>query len=283
MTPTGCAATRRCAWWSATGRQWGGLPLPAKWLTRPQNLAALIDLPGRWIDKVHARHPPKIIVLDMGSSESPTYGEQEGSAYNGHFGCTCYHPLFVFNQLGDLERCALRSGNVHSADGWRKVLEPLIARYRGMVKRRYFRGDAAFANPEIYAFLEAEGMGYAIRLLANRVLQDKIGYLLKLRSGRPSQKVRHYYASSSYQAQSWKKPRRVVAKVEWHPGELIPASALSSPTWRGRPNASSPSTTSAARRSSGPRKARTRSNVDPPVMPHLRRQRRASPARCAGL
>jgi hypothetical protein len=25
------------------------------WLTRPQNLAALIDLPGRWIDKVHAR------------------------------------------------------------------------------------------------------------------------------------------------------------------------------------------------------------------------------------
>jgi hypothetical protein len=80
------------------------------WLTRPQNLAARIDLPGRWIDKVHARRPPKIIVLDMDSSESPTYGEQEGSAYNGHFGCTCYHPLFVFNQLGDLERCALRIG-----------------------------------------------------------------------------------------------------------------------------------------------------------------------------
>jgi len=39
-------------------------------------------------------------------------------------GCTCYHPLFVFNQLGDVERCALRSGNVHSADGWRAVLEP---------------------------------------------------------------------------------------------------------------------------------------------------------------
>jgi hypothetical protein len=50
------------------------------------------------------------IVLDMDSSESPTYGEQVGSAYNGHFGCTCYHPLFVFNQLGDVERCALRPG-----------------------------------------------------------------------------------------------------------------------------------------------------------------------------
>jgi len=192
------------------------------WLTRPQNLAALIDLPGRWIDKVHARRPPKIIVLDMDSSESPTYGEQEGSAYNGHFGCTCYHPLFVFNQLGDLERCALRSGNVHSAEGWRAVLEPVITRYRGMVKRRYFRGDAAFANPEIYEFLEAEVMGYAIRLPANRVLQDKIGYLLTRPAGRPPHEVRRYYASFSYQAQSWKKPRRVVAKVEWHPSELYP-------------------------------------------------------------
>jgi len=51
---------------------------------------------------LHARRPPKIIVLDMDSRESPTYGEQEGSAYNGHFGRTCYHPLFVFSQLGDL-------------------------------------------------------------------------------------------------------------------------------------------------------------------------------------
>ena len=192
------------------------------WLTRPQNLAALIDLPGRWIDKVHARRPPKIIVLDMDSSESPTYGEQEGSAYNGHFGCTCYHPLFVFNQLGDVERCALRPGNVHSADGWRAVLEPVIVRYRDRVKRLYFRGDAAFANPEIYEFLEAEGMGYAIRLPANRVLQDKIGYLLKRPAGRPPHEIRRYFASFSYEAQSWKKPRRVVAKVEWHAAELYP-------------------------------------------------------------
>ena len=161
-------------------------------------------------------------MLDMDSSESPTYGEQEGSAYNGHFGCTCYHPLFVFNQFGDVERCALRPGNVHSADGWRAVLEPVIARYRGTVKRLYFRGDAAFANPEIYEFLEAEGMGYTIRLPANRVLQDKIGYLLKRPVGRPPHEVRRYYASFSYQAQSWNKPRRVVAKVEWHPGELYP-------------------------------------------------------------
>jgi len=193
-----------------------------KWLSRPENLIALADLPGQWIDKVHRLRPPKVIVLDMDSSESPTYGDQEGSAYNGHFGCTCYHPLFVFNQLGDVERCALRPGNVHSADGWRVVLEPVIARYRGIVKRLYFRGDAAFANPEIYEFLESEGMGYAIRLPANSILQSKIGYLLKRPVGRPAHDLRRYFASFSYQAQSWRKPRRVVAKVEWHPGELYP-------------------------------------------------------------
>jgi hypothetical protein len=165
---------------------------------------------------------PQAIVLDMDSSESPTYGEQEGSAYNGHFGCTCYHPVFVFNQLGDVERCGLRPGNVHSADGWRGVLEPVILRYRGIVKRLYFRGDAAFANPEIYEFLEAEGIGYTIRLPANAVLQNRIGHLLKRPIGRPPHEVRRFYASFTYQAQSWNKPRRVVAKVEWHAGELYP-------------------------------------------------------------
>ena len=193
-----------------------------EWLAGPENLAALADLPGQWIDAVHKRRQPRVVVLDMDSSESPTYGDQEGSAYNGHFGCTCYPPLFVFNQLGDLERCVLRSGNVHSADGWHAVLEPVIARYRGTVKRLYFRGDAAFANPEIYEFIEAEGIGYTIRLPANSVLQDRIGYLLKRPVGRPPLEVRRYYASFSYPAKSWKKPRRVVAKVEWHPGELYP-------------------------------------------------------------
>ena len=75
---------------------------------------------------MHARGPPNGIILDMDSSESPTHGEQEGSAWNGHFGCTCYHPLFLFNQFGDLECCRLRPGNVHSAEGWRLVLEPVI-------------------------------------------------------------------------------------------------------------------------------------------------------------
>ena len=189
-------------------------------LATDDNRAAPAELSGVWIDRVNDRNPPKLIVLDMDSSVSPTHGEQEGTAYNGHFGCTCYHPLFGFNRFGDLERCTLRPGNVHSAREWRDVLDPVVAHYRDRLLPRYFRGDAAFALPGIYELLEAEGFRYAIRLPANKVLQDSIAHLLKRPVGRPPNAVRRYHANFSYQAASWTKPRRVVAKVEWHPGEL---------------------------------------------------------------
>ncbi len=142
--------------------------------------------------------------------------------YNGHFGCTCYHPLFVFNQDGDVERAMLRHGNVASADDWRAVLLPAIERYREVDLPKYFRGDAAFAIPGLYDLLESESYEYAIRLKANSVLQRRIDHLLKRPVGRPPKTPRRLYHSFEYQAQSWDTPRRVVAKVEWHPGELFP-------------------------------------------------------------
>jgi hypothetical protein len=153
---------------------------------------------------------------------SETYGEQEGTAFNGHFGCTCYHPLFCFNQFGDVEQSLLRDGNVHSAKDWRAVLESVVARYQGRNNPRYFRADAAFANPEIYEYLEAEGFEYAIRLPANDALQRDIEPLLNRPVGRPSNTPVVWYAGFLYQAKSWNRARRVVAKVEWHHGELFP-------------------------------------------------------------
>jgi hypothetical protein len=102
------------------------------------------------------------------------------------------------------------------------VLKPVVARYQGKVSRIYFRADAGFANPEVYEYLEAEGIKYAIRLPANRILQERIGYRLKRPVGRPPNEVGRSYANFTYQAGSWSKPRRVIAKVEWHPDELYP-------------------------------------------------------------
>jgi hypothetical protein len=212
----GKAAKGRAASPSQMGR------FETQWLAAPANLRALADLSGNWIDRVRAGRSTQEVVLDIDSSVSPTYGEQEQSIWNGHFGCTCYHPLFVFNQFGDLERCALRPGNVHSADDWESTLMPVVARYRNRDARIRFRGDAAFAAPSMYEYLETEGIEYAIRLPANQVLQSRIAHLLKRPVGRPPHHVRRSYASFYYQAASWSRPRRVIAKVEWHCGELFP-------------------------------------------------------------
>ena len=193
-------------------------------LALPENRAALADLNGQWIDRFHDRNGLKYIVLDMDSSVSPTHGDQEGTAWNGHFDCNCYHPNFLFNQFGMLERCALRNGNVHSADGWRDVLDPVIARYAGRnLGGHFFRADAAYAIPALYERLEESGYFYAIRMKKNAVLEGCIAHRLTRPVGRPSKtKVKRFYEDFQYKAASWDKPRRVIAKIEWHPGELFP-------------------------------------------------------------
>lgn len=191
-------------------------------LSSKSNLTALMKLSGQWIDQVHRRQPLKQLILDMDSSVSETYGRQQGTAYNGHFECTCYHPLFLFNQFGDLEWAMLRRGNNASAKFWRRVLLPVIERYRHLNIPKFFRGDAAFAIPALYGFLEAEQFSYTIRLKANPVLEREIEHLLTRPVGRPSHQPKVFYHSFQYQAKSWQQARRVVAKVEWHAGELFP-------------------------------------------------------------
>ena len=167
-----------------------------------------------------SRTPHRRVILDMDSSESPVHGEQEGASYNGHFGSMCYHPLFVFNQFGDCEGAMLRAGNVHSAHRWRDVLDPILSRYGGV--RRYFRADAAFAKPDIYEYLEERRVFYSIRLPSNKVLQYEIAPLLIRPVGRPPKRPVILYDDFWYRAESWDRARRVVAKVEWHRGELFP-------------------------------------------------------------
>ena len=123
-------------------------------LTLEENIEALSSINDAWVDKAVSYSTDKKIVLDMDSSEFPVHGAQEGSSYNGHYGSRCYHPLFVFNQYGDCEGAVLRPGNVHSSNGWKNLLEPIIHRYRETKKKLYFRADAAFASPDVYEYLE---------------------------------------------------------------------------------------------------------------------------------
>src|SRR5262249_23752398 len=133
MTPSACATIRLCAGLSAAKRRRGARLRRARWgasrrngSRRPRTSLLLPTCLASGSALCTAEgHPVASCYMD--SSVSPTHGEQEMSVWNGHYACTCYHPLFVFNQFGDLERCALRAGNVHSADGWDDVLKPVVA------------------------------------------------------------------------------------------------------------------------------------------------------------
>ena len=135
------------------------------------------------------------VVLDMDSTESPVHGQQEGSAYNGHFESVCYHPLLLFNGHGDCLAAKLRPGNVHSAEDWDELLLPEIERQQAAGKQVAFRGDAAFAKPEIYEALEERGADYAIRIPANKNLELEIEDILFRPPGRPGRKPLVRYKS----------------------------------------------------------------------------------------
>ena len=193
-----------------------------EFLTQEDNLKGLARINTQWIERAMAHTLHRRVILDMDSSESPVHGQQEGAAYNGHFECVCYHPLFLFNQFGDCEAATLRPGNVHSADDWQELLEPVVKGYRKKGLRLLFRGDAAFGKPKVYDYLESKHIGYAIRLPSNQVPQRDIAHRLVRPTEWPSPPPIVSYHDSVYQAQSWNVSRRVVAKMEWRQGELFP-------------------------------------------------------------
>jgi hypothetical protein len=142
----------------------------------------------------------------------------------------------LFNGEGDCLAAKLRPGNVHSAEDWEELLRPEIERQQELGKEVVFRADAAFAKPEIYETLEKRSVEYAIRIPANDSLERDIAELLTRLVGRPSHKPVVWYKGFLHQAASWKTARWVVAKVEFHFGELFPrvgfiVTNLEMPSW----------------------------------------------------
>jgi hypothetical protein len=195
-------------------------------LAEEGNFAGLARLNRELIGKAETIPWQYRAVLDMDSTEIPVYGEQAQSADNGHFESTCYHPRLLFNREGDCLAAKLRPGNVHSAEGWEELLLAEIERQQTLGKEVVFRADAAFAKPEIYEALEERGVKYAIRIPANDTMVRDIEELLIRPVGRPSHKPVVRDKSFLYRAANWSKARRVVAKVEFHAGELFPRVAF---------------------------------------------------------
>ncbi|HVE73964.1 MAG TPA: IS1380 family transposase [Mycobacteriales bacterium] len=163
---------------------------------------------------------PARIVLDLDSTDDPTHGEQEGSAYHGYFRQHMYHPLLVFDgETGQFITAILRPGAAHAGHGALAVLKRLVARLRarwpGVTIE--LRADAGFAKPEIYAYCEREQITYTIGLGSNARLAALAAPLtaaaLADSAKADGTKVR-LLAETVYQADSWPAPRRVIIKVE---------------------------------------------------------------------
>lgn len=163
---------------------------------------------------------PKKILLDFDSTDDPTHGEQEGSAYHGYHRQRMYHPLLVFDgETNQLITAVLRGGATHASKGALAILRRIVQRIRqawdGVGIE--IRADAGFAVPEIYDYCEAEGIDYTIGLVSNPRLGAMAAPLLE-QAKRESEesgggKVR-LLSDAFYRAESWEHARRVVYKAE---------------------------------------------------------------------
>jgi len=163
--------------------------------------------------------PPQHIVLDIDSTDDPTYGAQEGTAYHGYYNQHMYHPLLVFDgQTDQLITTVLRPGNVHASRGVISVLRVLVTQLRARWPSLdiEIRADSGCAVPRLYQFCERRGLTFTIGLVPNARLKTLAAPLLAQAHAQRDQtgeKVR-LVAETSYQAGSWDRPRRVVYKAE---------------------------------------------------------------------
>jgi hypothetical protein len=163
---------------------------------------------------------PRRILIDVDSTDDPTHGHQEGTAYHGYYGQHMYHPLLLFDGATDqLITAVLRPGNVHASQGvvavLKRVVRAMRARWPGVAIE--VRIDAGGAVPAIYDFCERETIGYTIGLVPNRRLEALAAPLLaeaaRQREATGTETVR-LVGEATYQAGSWPRARRVVIKAE---------------------------------------------------------------------
>jgi hypothetical protein len=157
------------------------------------------------------------VTLDLDSLPLEVFGTQPGSAYNGHYGMRCYHPLIVSWDRGDYLGARLRPGNAHTADGGLEFVLPILEWARTQAVRVWLRMDAGFPEPTLLSRLEAEGVRYVARLRGNAALERLAEPYLVRPPGRPPAEGRTWLHELVYQAGSWQRPRRVVLVVAERP------------------------------------------------------------------
>lgn len=168
---------------------------------------------ARRLSRLGASERLQEAVLDLDSLPLEVFGHQPGSAWNGHYGIRCYHPLVLRWERGDFLAAALREGNAHTADGALAFIIPSVLWAKSVAERVWVRMDAGFPEDELLSTLEDEDVRYVARLRGNAALDRLAAPYLKRPPGRPPAEGRLWTHELAYRAGSWARSRRVVVVV----------------------------------------------------------------------
>ncbi|WP_353949386.1 IS1380 family transposase [Sporolactobacillus sp. Y61] len=174
------------------------------------------------LDKVHRYRKSRALIIDLDSTHVDTYGKQESSDYNAHYGTIGFHPLVAFDgATGDFLKAKLRPGNRYTSHGVADFVRPILEHYNEHFPETtpFLRGDSGFATPELYELCEEESVYYAIRLKSNAILQRMAEELHP--NDASTGETQCYYEEMAYQAKSWDKPRKVIVQSVRPASELF--------------------------------------------------------------
>lgn len=164
------------------------------------------------------------IVIDLDPTDDPTYGRQQLSLFNGHYGTHCYLPMMGFVSFDDhaeqhLVAALLRPGNAAGSMCAQSLLEALTGRLRELFPqaRIVARLDGAFATPQLIDWLDrARRVDYVLNFAKNAVLVEKVEEMMataRSQSEETGDSAR-VFGELSYQARSWTRARRIIVKAE---------------------------------------------------------------------
>src|SRR5690625_1448118 len=210
----------------STDGVWASQPSISRFFDRmtEQSIEDLQTLNQVLIDRARLIRNDTAMIIDLDSTHSDTFGNQEQTDYNAHYGTNGYHPLVAFDGLnGDFLKAKLRPGSQYTSNGVETFLKSLLEHYHQVIPTTdiLVRGDSGFATPKVYELCEAHNYDYTIRLKSNRNLTRLAEELVYYDDHHPWDEKEIYYHSVSYQAGSWTKSRRVCIRSTREAGELL--------------------------------------------------------------